>query len=53
MNNVGVVELVDTDQWGKAVNKSVGQQNAGSSPASDNRRIRDRRGIINIQRQAI
>ena len=35
MNNVGVVELVDTDQWGKAVNKSVGQQNAGSSPASD------------------
>jgi len=24
MNNVGVVELVDTDQWGKAVNKSVG-----------------------------
>ena len=48
MNNVGVAELVDA---GDCINEM--RRNAGSSPASDNRRNRDRRGIINIQRQAI
>ncbi len=48
MNNVGVAELVDVRDL-----KSLSLGCEGSSPVSDNRRNRDRRGTINIQRQAI